>query len=160
MAERKRYYNPIEIYFPGDDEREIAPIVGMKALQAFEAAIKKEIDRVVSMFNGKSEEEFTTMELMKATANPAALIPFAVSWWDDEMLERTSHAERMNLLIDLCKINNLSMYIPFFEPLNLMDLPKMLEATVKSTVEQGLDSQGSSPVSLPPEFPGTPSITS
>lgn len=132
MTEPKRYERPIEVEF-GGKVITAAPLKGLARIRAFESALVEEVhalqQRVEShLREGKGVSPEALLE--NGVDQPRLLklgLPDVVT---DELLEESTAAERVGLLVDVCYLNNLARFSTFLAPEMLMELGMRINRTV------------------------------
>ena len=147
MTEPKRYERPVEVSFGGQTIT-AAPLKGLVRIRAFEEALVEEVHRLQKrveshILEGKGVSPEALLEQGVDQARLLKLgLPDVVT---DELLEESTAAERVGLLVDLCFLNNLGRFSPFLSAEMLMELGAKISRMVPAFPGPASPSNSSEP---------------
>lgn len=121
MASAIRFDRKLRVVF-GDEEIEIAPLKGLKAIGEFETYITAEI----ADFRRRVEEGVSSPSdpagLLTQAVDVPGLLKAACPHITDEMIENSTPGERLGVLCEALRMNHLGHLALFLEPSTLLDL--------------------------------------
>lgn len=122
-----RFDKPLEAYF-GEEVIEIAPLRGLKRIQAFEEALSEEILGFKNRLDGDGYKPSNPAALFTQSVDVPRLLKLACPKLTDELIDLSTPKERLGVLVEATKLNGLGHLTVFFEPSTLLQVALKMRA--------------------------------
>lgn len=121
MATPIRFDEPLTCYF-GEEVIEIEPIRGLRNLQKFEEGLTNEIFGFKERLEAGQYAPSHPAQLFTQSVNVPKLLKLACPKLTDELIDNATPRERMGVLEEATRLNNLGHLTLFFSPATLLEI--------------------------------------